>query len=183
VDEPRVEVKPLLLISIPVEITAALCRQYGPTLQLAGTNDGNGHQIDGARLLWAISGCESKFGKNCKPRFESAYYLDGLYYGKSEKLQQLVAVYGRDAACSYGPWQILAVNAKHSPEVLGADPNAACADAAQFINSFCVRERKCRTLTDFADCYNTGNPHDANVPHRYIHDLIDYYQNYPIPGE
>lgn len=157
---------------------------YGPRLNLIGTDDGHGNQIDGALLLWALAGCESAFGKDCSPRFEPAYFTNGYYWRKSEQVRQVIALYGRDGACSYGPWQVLAINARRfSPQQMGADPVSACVAAVDFINSYVLGERQARNLFYIFDTYNSGNWRDANVPHEYIARGVRIYETHPMTLE
>ena len=72
------------------EIVAA-CREYGP--QIVGLPVG----IDGAQLLWAMSGNESSFGANCAPRHEPAFDVDGVY-GSGPVMTPLLAKFGSAAA-------------------------------------------------------------------------------------
>ena len=83
---------------------AAQCRISGP--QLIGLPAG----IDGAQLLWAISGNESSFGANCTPRHEPAYDVGGRY-GSNAVMVPLLTEWGSAAACSYGPLQLMFCNA------------------------------------------------------------------------
>ena len=170
-----------LLTKIPRETVAELCHQFGFLIPLADTDDGSGHAIDGAKLLWAISGCESTFGDHCEPRFERAYYSGGYYYLRDKRIRQAVQAWGRDAACSYGPWQVLCINTQYSPEQLGADPKVACDATVHFIVNFVLGFRKARTLSAVLDTYNTGNWRDVHVPVKYIHDGTEYYHHFPMP--
>lgn len=179
------ELKPAgapLIVSVDPEPLADLCRRYGAKLLLTGCEDTQGKPLDGPRLLWAISGCESEFGRDCKPRFEPGYYLDGGYYRKSEQVRQVVNLYGRAGACSYGPWQVLAINATHfTPERLGSDLDAAASAAVAFVNDYVLRVRQARNLVYILDTYNSGNWRDKNVPHEYIKRGVNFYQNFPMP--
>src|ERR1700694_4168431 len=65
--------------------------------------------IDGPRLLWALAGCESSFGANCRPRHEP-YYHDLAAKGTNAKLVALTRMWGCDAHSSFGPWQELLIN-------------------------------------------------------------------------
>lgn len=177
---PPLNPKPLLA-KIPRETVAELCQQFGSLIPLAETDDGSGHPIDGAKLLWAISGCESTFGDHCEPRFERAYYSGGYYYLRDKRIRQAVQMWGRDAACSYGPWQVLCINTQYSPEQLGSDPKIACDAAVHFIVNFVLGFRKARTLSAVLDTYNSGNWRDVHVPVKYIHDGTNYYQGFPMP--
>lgn len=147
---------------------AEMCRKFGPVLKLEGTG------IDGARLLYALSGNESSFGTNCRPRFEPAYFTGR--YAKNATMQELIGLYGEDAAKSYGPWQILPINAiGFSPKELATDLEKACTATVGFLNRYVFHAQKAVTLEEIADTYNSGNWKDANVPARYIADLVRNY--------
>ena len=172
----------ITLTSVPREVVAALCLKYaGP---LPGTDDGVGNHVDGARLLWAISGNESSFGANCKPRHEPAYDVDGLYYKRSQLVRNLVRQFGSDGACSYGPWQLMLCNAHHSPAELRSDPAVACEDAVHYIRFYVLGFRKARTLAEILDTYNTGNwrEQDEDAPTKYMRDGMNYYHSVPLPA-
>jgi hypothetical protein len=157
---------------------ARLCLLYGASLKpdLAHTDDGFGQPIDGPKLLWAMAGRESTFGKDLGPRHEPAYDFGGLYYRTSADLQHGIALYGRDYACSYGPLQIMACNAKgYSPFELGADPEKALGAAVARLRIEVLGRQLARTLDQICDCWNTGNAKDANVPHEYIAAVRHYY--------
>lgn len=157
------------------EKIAEACLEYGKLLDLEGTDDGTGKPIDGARLLWAIAGVESSFGANCKPRVEPAYSYGGKY---SAKLPQadLLHEFGCDAACSYGPWQIMLCNAYgYKPTELAMDLDKACVATVGFIRRWCINTQQCKTLRDFADAYNSGSPRDSIVPEKYIEKVRNYY--------
>lgn len=162
---------------------ADVCWRFGPVLDhyLYGTDDGTGKPIDGAHLLWAIAGRESSFGANCKPRHEPAYDSGGKY--ASERHQaELLRVYGRDAACTYGPWQILPVNAPgFSPEELSRNPDHAAIAVIGFIRRRILEAQKARTLEQIADSYNSGNFRDANIPAEYIKAIKTNYFAVPMP--
>lgn len=156
---------------------AEACLEFGKLLDfyLADTDDGTGKPIEGARLLWAIAGVESSFGANCKPRLEPAYSYGGKY---SAKLPQadLLTEYGADAACSYGPWQVLLCNAYgYKPQEISMDLDKAVTATVGFIRRWCINTQKCKTLREFADAYNSGNPRDANIPEEYIEKVRHNY--------
>jgi hypothetical protein len=97
----------------------AVCKQYGSFVQNLPAS------LDGARLLWAITGNESNFGRSVNARHEAEYcpqkhiHSDGvtvsLRAGRhSMGLARQIDLYrefGCLACCSYTPWQIMAVNA------------------------------------------------------------------------
>lgn len=161
---------------------AKQCRKYGPLLEPLPPG------IDGAQLLWALSGCESTFGENVTPRHESAYDYGGEYANK-EPMSDLLELYGSGAAYSHGPWQILFVNAhdNFTPDDLNDIDNAAWASAT-FLNSL-LRRFHPQTLEEIASCWNAG--HIQRDPHtqrmvlsspvaRYAEDLKNFYA-VPMP--
>lgn len=173
-----------LVLSIPSAQLQSLCKLYGATLQadLAGSDDGTGAPINGAQLLWAMSGRESSFGRDIKPRHEPVYDMNGRYWRKFDWCKQGVQMYGRDFACSYGPLQIMACNAKgFTPYELGSDPEKAMQAAVAFMRLDVLRRQKARTIDEICDCWNTGNDKDDNVPHEYIAAVRKFYFERKLP--
>jgi hypothetical protein len=166
---------------------ARLCRIYGAGLQhdLEHTDDGCGKPIDGPRLLWAMAGRESSFGANMKPRFEPAYYMGGLYWRAQtpggKEVRDGVAMYGRDFACSYGPLQIMAINAKgHSPLELGSDPEKALAASCAKLRLDVLGRQKARTIPEICQCWNGGHV-GAAIPQVYTDTVEHNYNSVPMP--
>jgi hypothetical protein len=179
--------QPSLVISMPRTELARLCRIYGAGLQhdLALTDDGCGKPIDGPRLLWSLAGQESSFGSNMKPRFEPAYYMGGRYWNAQtpggKEVRDGVALYGRDFACSYGPLQILAVNAKgHSPLELGSDPETALAAACAMLRLVVLQRQKASTIEQVCQAWNGGHVGAQTVPH-YVPNVEHNYNSVPMP--
>src|SRR5579875_2365414 len=79
----------------PQQVVAALCRKYGPQIHVAAP-------LDGARVLWALAGCESQFGAYPLPKHE-----DGYCAGHRYDIPALTKRWGCAAHCSYGPWQAM----------------------------------------------------------------------------
>lgn len=169
------------------EQIAAACRKWGSKLWLPSGSD-----IDGARLLWAISGCESSFGANCAPRHEEAYCTGG--YSRNPEVIALTAQYGHAAHCSFGPWQTLLINVESfgpgdvllmasdvAPEEMN-DCDSAAQRAAIFINHNILRREGARTVGEIADAYNSGDWRDRLVPVQYIADCDRYYASEPMPA-
>lgn len=151
---------------------ARLCRQFGSVLSLPST-------IRGAQLLWALAGNESDFGDWCPPRHERGYHYGSRAYKRSKELRDLSAEWGCLAHCSFGPWQVLLVNAPgYSPIELMSDAELACKAAVEFLNRVTLGAQKADTLEEIADAYNSGNFKDDIVPHQYITRLK---RNYAIP--
>jgi hypothetical protein len=156
---------------------AAACRQWGSLLALPAG-------IDGAQLLWAISGCESSFGANCKPRHEP-YYHNLADAGTNAQLVALTRLYGCDAHSSFGPWQELLVNCtpEMKPENF-ADINRAAAQAVRFINRRILQAEQAKTIEQIAVAYNSGKWKWLTVPpgaERYAKDCQRYYDTTAMP--
>lgn len=151
---------------------AAACAQYGP--QVAPLPDG----IDGAQLLWAMSGNESSFGANVTPRHEAAFDVGGIY-GASEQMAPLLALYGAAAACSYGPWQIMFCNVPEATPGSFDDLNFCAIASVAFLNKQLARFEP-QTLGDIGSIWNAGhvqNPYSAQVQ-VYVDRLV---QNLAVP--
>jgi hypothetical protein len=165
-----------IVTRMPRAELARLCKAYGAQLSLANTDDGDGKPIDGPTLLWAMSGRESNFGRNMTPRHEPAYDVNGYYWNRSADVKRGCAVYGKSYACSYGPLQIMAVNApEFNPIELGADPEKAFKAAVWRLNKYVIAHLGAKTIEAICDCWNTGNYHDENIPHEYINDVRLHY--------
>jgi hypothetical protein len=136
--------------------------------------------IDGAKLMWAISGAESSFGANCTPRHEPAYDVNGYYARTSKDVQGLLAVYGSQAAYSYGPWQIMLVNAPgFSPEQMTMDLTTNAQAFVGYVNRFVLGYRKAATVEQIAQTYNSGR-FGVNVSPgvlAYGQKVADYYSS------
>ena len=148
------------------------CHKWGGSLLLDGTG------LDGAKLLWAISGRESTFGTNIKPRFEASYAKN-----VSPQMIALRSRLGDASACSFGPWQLMAVNVTPFLESVEqfADLDFCAAQTVNHINIAILRAQGAKTLTQIADAYNSGNFHDKIVPAQYIADVVRYYDSYSMP--
>ncbi|SRR6266702_1562508 len=94
------------------EIVAGLCRARSRDLLTMAF--GELSSVDPVRLLWAIAGVESSFGRDSYPRHENAYCYNGRYFNP-----QVTAEVGCLAHCSYGPWQVMYANFP-----AGVDPRA-----------------------------------------------------------
>jgi hypothetical protein len=167
---------PAIVCTMPKSELARLCTLYGSTLDLANTDDGDGKPIDGPSLLWAMSGRESNFGRNLHPRHEPSYDVNGYYWSRSTEIKRGVAVYGEAFACSYGPLQIMACNARGFtvPE-LASDPDKALEAAVARLRVEVLGRQKARTIEAICDAWNTGNWHDGHIPTEYIADVRHHY--------
>lgn len=157
---------------------ADVCRAWGIHLHVDDT-------INGPRLLWALSGCESSFGLNATPRHEPAYDAGGAYAANAE-MAKLLAEFGSAAACSYGPWQILLVNCQPgtSPDDMLRAERCAM-ETVSFINRVILDHEHARTVKEIAEAYNSGKWRWQEVPpgvERYADDCLSYYLQYPMPA-
>jgi len=156
----------------------AACKSNGPLL--TGLLTHNGAAVDGATLLWAISGIESSHGRDrLHARQESNYSPGGLFYARSVDLQQSWKTHGVLAACSFGSWQVLyqvarELGFKGQPEEL-KDDRICCAMATVLILERLIRKQGAKTLTEVLDSFNSGSHRDACVPLAYIRNGTHLY--------
>jgi hypothetical protein len=164
-------------MNVPRSTVAALSRRYGPQIRMPAG-------LDGTHFMWAESGAESTFGDDCTPRHEVAYDKGGYYYLHSQEDEELVEKYGSLAASSFGPWQMLLINAPGcSPEDLDDNPEKCAQAFASFVNRFVIGFRRAQTLEQMAQTYNSGNfyPNPPAGVLRYGQDVRHYYDGYPLP--
>lgn len=141
------------------------CRTYAPLVNQVGT-------LDSANLLAAMAMKESSIGDNLIPRYEPRYDVGGIY---SENPQQarLLRMYGRAAACSYGPLQAMLVNLPgFAPPDLIKFPLTALRGSLQFLNQQIAKFNP-KTVQDIGQIWNGGHI-GASVP-QYVESLEDYY--------
>ena len=157
---------------------ASACQSYGSQVGPLPAN------IDGAQLLWALSGNESSFGANCTPRHEPAYDVGGFIYEAhtldAERLRTLVEQFGSLAASSFGPWQIMFVNCppNYIPEDMNNLDKAAVATLL-FLNRQLNRFRP-STLELIGAIWNGGNPGALQRPEVQVYaDRLE--RNYAVP--
>lgn len=167
-----------MISSFPVADVIRACKVWGPDLKFVPDD------LDPITLMWAFVNKESThetpgfFG--CTPRFESAYF-DGRY-SKTLQMRDLIGRYGKDAACSYGPWQVMLCNAA-SWSPADFDHIDICAEA--FVGFLNDRSRKHRpqSLYEFGQLYNGG--HISVPPNQPLPQVQDYCvaleQCYQIP--
>lgn len=163
----------------PQEIARA-CRSWGSMLWLSPQQPG----IDGVKLLWALSGCESSFGKDVTPRYEPAYDAGGELVDAVQ--QKLLEEYGKQAAASYGPWQIMLRNCHlgTSPEDM-ANLNRATMETVGFINRHILTREGAKTIAEIAEAWNSGKWQWTKVPEgveRYAAECEKYYATEAMPA-
>lgn len=159
------------------EEVAAACKKWGALLHVPAN-------VDGAKLLWALSGCESSFGVNCKPRHEP-YYHNLAVSGKNAQLVALTAKWGCDAHSSFGPWQELLCNcsAEMRPEDFAILDRCAM-EVASFINARILDYEHAITVAEIAEAYNSGKWQWMIVPPgvaQYAADCSRYYNTVAMP--
>jgi hypothetical protein len=143
----------------------------------------NGQRVHGGRLLLAISGCESAFGRQrLYVRAEPGYSApDGHYYKSSRTVRDRWKTYGVLAASSYGSFQIMYITANEMGFIghpIDLQKDEICAYwATQLITERFIKRQGCKTLSQVLDAYNSGNARDHLVPTKYIDKGIDLYDN------
>lgn len=129
---------------------AGKCVQYGP--QVGPLPSG----VEGAQLLWGMSGVESSFGANCTPRHEPAFDIGGVY-GSHAPMPQLLALYGSPAAASsYGPWQVMLCNTAGMAPADFDDIDQAVQASITYLNSE-LRRFKPQSIAEVGEVWNAGH--------------------------
>jgi hypothetical protein len=137
--------------------------------------------VDPVKLLWAMAGNESSFGKNCTPRHEPAYDFGGRYAAHPQQ-QHLLEAFGTAAAYSYGPWQQMFCNAPtgFTPESFADIHNCGISVVAQ-LNRI-LRSEKPTNLAQIASCWNAGHIEPKPLPDvaAYAAELETNYAKPPV---
>lgn len=157
---------------------ADVCKRYGVFIH------GLPAAIEGPTFLWALSGNESSFGQNCRPRHEvefcplnqphrtdvgivvrpGKYAADGLQV-------PLYRQWGCWACCSYTPWQLMAVHAiGYTPIELMTDLERCVEAAVGFASKIFGRDDPPATLEEFARFWN-----GSGVSVQYVASLQKFY--------
>jgi hypothetical protein len=155
--------------TVPTATVIALCAQYGLLLKTPAG-------VDGVVLMQAIAANESTTGANCKPRYERSYDEGGVN-AENEQIP-LLEQYGKAAAYSYGPWQMMPCNATgYSPAELYADPEACAQAFVGFFNRYVIGHWKASTVEQIGQVYNHGSPtsHPSPGVQQYVADLVKNY--------
>lgn len=137
------------MTAFPKADVLAACAEYGKLLRVSS-------DLDGIRVMTALASNESSLGANCGPRYEPSYDLNGR--NCNHQMVGLIALYGRDACCSYGPWQMMYVNfTAYTPTELLTDLQACSVEFVRFFNSYVIGVRKAVTLADVGEVWNLGH--------------------------
>ena len=135
---------------------------------------------DGALALAALACCESTFGRNNQPRIEKSYLPGGYYWSRALHVRRLYQRFGKAAAASWGPWQILFVTAwelgyRGNPQDL-ASPEVSLPWVIKYLNDRVLCWGGV-TLEELADAYNSGSFMDSYEPKSYIHKFLQAYEH------
>ena len=142
---------------LPTDVAAA-CVSLGPTVGPLPPS------IDGGTLLWALAGNESSHGVNCGPRHEPAFDVGGTFYADSPEQQALIAKFPYQAACSFGPLQIMFCNAPEGATPADFDDlTTAMQYSVAFLNKQLARWKPL-TLTTLGQIWNSGEPRRTPSP-------------------
>lgn len=129
--------------------------------------------LDPVALLKAISQVESSYGQNSNSHHEKGYCYGGAYYNSA-----LTKLYGCEAHCSYGPWQVMYPTALELMQgIVPYDlqsPETSLVVATMYINR--AISRGADSLEKIADAYNSGSFKDSNVPAAYIAKVQEAYR-------
>lgn len=159
---------------------ARLCERFGGLLKLPPA----AAALDPKLVLWALSGNESSFGANCKPRFEPAYFSGR--YSTMPAQAELNAQYGQDGAASYSPWQIMLINAPgFTPEELAQDAEKAITATIGFLNRRVFVQVGAHvaayTLEEIGRDYNHGNYWDGYLGADEVAYVANLQRHYNTP--
>ncbi len=156
-----------------------ICLSNGDTIK-GLTHDGQ--KVHGGRLLLAIAGCESTFGRDrLHVRYEPGYGPDGHYYKSSQTVRDRWRTYGVLAASSYGSFQLMYIVAEEmgfSGHPIDLQKDEICAYwAAQLITRRFIKGQGATALAHIFDAYNSGSWRDHLSPAKYIAKGIELYNN------
>lgn len=158
------------------EVLKALIRAQAPALDLAGTG------FEGEVVLAALLCCETDFWhpKWRQPRVEAAYLPGGAYYRRSLAVRTAYRKYGKAAAASWGPWQLMYPTAHELGFRARPLDLADAAVSLPYVVEYLNRRVFCWTpldLGDIADGYNSGSCVDQIVPMTYIDKFVRAYEH------
>lgn len=130
---------------------ASLVRNCPPTLDATG-------------VLHALGFVESSHGKYSVPRFEPAYSRKGRYASRANDQR-----WGDAAACSYGPWQIMFINAQGqvpaiTPAEMQTSPVSCAVATALFLDNVVLGRQGAQAIEQVLDAWNTGKFTDSILP-------------------
>lgn len=143
--------------SFPKDAVLAACKEYSPMLKIPSS-------LIAGNVMIAIAAVESGggdvnyVGNNCGPRYEPAYDVGGSIYIKSPNQQTYVRKWGKDAACSYGPWQCMFDNCLgHTPQEMETSIDICAQVFVVQFNNYVEKFRKASTLDEIGEVWNLGH--------------------------
>lgn len=130
----------------------AFCKSFAPDLA----------EFEGEKwkLLYALTGTETDFGRCNVPRFEPSYSRFSLAYQRSERLKSGYILYGDLVACSYGAHQLLWCVAAELGFPLSYNPlelwnsSVNLPYVIQFLNK--IISKGATSVQEVGICWNTG---------------------------
>lgn len=152
-----------------VEALKAAIQEWAPDVARAAQAAGLTWVGDGKALLGAAAENESAFGANASPRFEPSYYYGSPRYQKSPELRAAIERHGALAACSWGPWQIMAMNALRLGYSLDESLHdlwyaSTSAPLVVALAEEILTKQRPKTPEDFGDAWNSGRFGDTISP-------------------
>lgn len=161
------------MIKFPHDEVVSVCQKYGSLISVASP-------LDGVKIMKAIAMSESTMGFDCGPRYESAYDNHGVY-SRNAAQASLLRQFGRDAACSYGPWQMMLVNCGgYTPTQMNTNLDDCGLAFLSHFNSYVVRGWDASTIQEIGQVWNGGHIFRLTEPSerikRYCEDLQRNYE-------
>lgn len=130
-------------------------------------------------ILKAIAHMESSYGARALATLhEQAYCYGGRYYVNSAQLQHETHLWGCQAHCSYGPWQLLYITAwefgfRDDPTLLREGAHSLPL-VIQVLNHRVTDKTRPES---FFDTWNSGTDRDNVIPAEYISKAMTIYRS------
>ena len=162
----------------------AAIRLWAPQVALSGTATGRTWVGDGRAVLGALAENESAFDQGDAPRFEPSYYYGSRKYSENRQLRDAIARQGALAACSWGPFQLMAMNAVRFGYPLD-EPlyglwhvDVSLPYVVKLVQEILAKQQP-PTPADFADSYNSGRWDDpvSEQVARYRADFVKHFKD------
>lgn len=135
------------------------CIAYGPQLRVPAGLDGRGVMLAIAAV--ESGGADIAFaGHDCGPRHEPAYDQGG-HLATAPLQAALLTRYGRVAACSYGPWQMMFGNFRAATQdaIVASQESLQlyAADFVEWFNRYVIEVRRAGDLAQIGEVWNLGH--------------------------
>lgn len=132
--------------------------------------------LDARKLLIAMAGNESSGGKDCLPRHEMAYCTGT--YSTVPSVVHLTDLYGHNAHCSFGPWQIMLINCSDGTDPADLHDADACAKVTADYIERLNTHKKPQSVAQWGQLWNGGHIGADNPGVRaYVAKLQHNYDN------